>query len=91
MVQFHQPHLQSSMPRLPHLSTPPVSCFSGITVCLKTISPSPIKASRQIPAKLVVKHKDMGPADIGFTVVVSPVTMQQVCGTQSWLSNHLAH
>ena len=80
MVQFHQPILQSSMPRLPHLTAPPVSCFTGITVCLKSISSSPIKASRQVPVKLTVKHKDMGPADIGYTVVVNPVPMQQVGG-----------
>ena len=66
------------MPRLPHLATPPVSCFSGITVCLKTISDSSIKAPRQVPVRLVVKHKDMGPADVGFTIIVKPVTMEKV-------------
>ena len=67
-----------SMPRGPHQTMPPVSCFSGITVCIKTISTSTIKAPRQLPVKLIVKHKEIGPADVGFTVIVQPVTMEQV-------------
>ena len=67
------------MPRGPHQVTPPISCFTGLTVCLKTIRTSSIKAPRLLPVKLMVKHKDMGPADIGYTVVVTPVTLEQVC------------
>ena len=56
---------QSSVPRGPHQRIPPVSCFSGINVCLKTISNSPVKAPDLIPAKLTVKHKSDSIYDLG--------------------------
>ena len=68
------------MPRGAHQPTPTISCFSGITVCIKTISDSTIKAPRQLPVKLIVKHKDIGPGDIGFTLIVKPVPMEEVGG-----------
>ena len=66
------------MPHGPHQAIPSVSCFSGITLCMKTICDSSIKASRLIPVKIKVQHKDIGPADIGFTIQVKPVPLEQV-------------
>ena len=42
-LQLHRPHMQSSMPLAPHLVRPTVSCFTGITVCLSSITNSPIR------------------------------------------------
>ena len=42
-LKLHRPHLQTSMPLPPHLSRPATSCFSGGTVCLASVSVSPIR------------------------------------------------
>ena len=42
-LQMHRPHLRSSMPLPPHLTRPPISCFTGVTVCLASVSASPIR------------------------------------------------
>ena len=42
-LQLHRSHLQTSMPLPDHLTSPTVSCFTGVTVCLSSISASPIR------------------------------------------------
>ena len=42
-LQLHRPHLQKSMPLPPHITRRAISCFNGITVCLASISVSPIR------------------------------------------------
>ena len=67
------------MPMPPHLKWPAYSCFSGATVCLKTIRKNAIEDPRLMPLRLVVRHQELGsPADIGFTIVATPLTLEQV-------------
>ena len=64
----------------PHLKWPAYSCFSGATVCFKSIRKNAIEEPKMVPVKLNVKHQELGaPGDIGFTVIATPLTLEQVC------------
>ena len=47
-------------------------------MCLKTVSRSAIKPPRPVPVQIWVKHREIGPGEIGFGIAVKPLSMEEV-------------